>query len=301
MFSLFCLIAQGSYIRGSNGFSHGLVPFLKLFNDTGLAVNQAGKRPGAIAIYIEPWHADIFEVLECKRNQGNADTRCRSLFLAIWLNDLFMKRVESEGMWSLMCPKQCPGLQDLYGPKFDALYLKYESEKKYMRQVPAVQLWETIVSLQMETGNPYLLSKEACNFKSNHKHLGTIRSSNLCTEIVQFSSPGEVACCNLGSISLPAFVEDGKDGKKVYNYEKLRQTASFMAKSLDRVIDVTHYPIPEAKLSNLKHRPIAIGVQGLTDAMIAMRLPYESDEAGRLDEDIFVSRCNRFAWVSCVL
>jgi ribonucleoside-diphosphate reductase subunit M1 len=277
--------SAASYIRGTNGTSNGIVPMLRVFNNTARYVDQGGgKRKGSIAIYLEPWHSDIFEFLELKKNHGNEMERARDLFYAMWIPDLFMKRVEENGMWSLFCPNEAPGLHDVWGDEFDALYTKYESEKRARRSVPAQELWLAILSSQVETGTPYILYKDACNRKSNQQNLGTIKSSNLCTEIVEFTSPDECAVCNLASINLAAFVEEGK---RKYDFQKLYEVTKVVTKNLNKVIDINFYPIPEAKNSNFRHRPIGIGVQGLADAFAKMRYPFESSDAMQLNLEIF--------------
>lgn len=275
--------ATGSYIRGTNGTSNGIVPMLRVFNDTARYVDQGGgKRKGSFAIYLEPWHADIFDFLELKKNHGKEELRARDLFYALWVCDLFMKRVESEGDWSLFCPNEAPGLADCYGEEFEKLYESYEREGKARRVVKARELWTAILESQIETGTPYMLYKDACNEKSNQKNLGTIKSSNLCTEIVEYTDKDEVAVCNLASISLPRFVIDGK-----FDHQKLFDITYVVTKNLNKIIDVNYYPVPEARNSNMRHRPIGIGVQGLADAFILMRMPFESDEARKLNAEIF--------------
>jgi ribonucleoside-diphosphate reductase alpha chain len=275
--------ATGSYIKGTNGTSNGIVPMLKVFNDTARYVDQGGgKRKGSFAIYVEPWHADIFSFLDLKKNTGKEEDRARDLFYALWIPDLFMKRVEEKGEWTLMCPNECPGMSDVYGDEFDALYLKYESEGKGRKTIKAQDLWFKICESQIETGTPYMLYKDAANSKSNQKNLGTIKSSNLCTEIMEYTSDDEVAVCNLASIALPKFVAEGK-----FDHEKLFEVAYKVTKNLDSVIDQNYYPIPEARNSNMRHRPIGIGVQGLADAFILMRFPFESEEARALNKEIF--------------
>ena len=275
--------ATGSYIRGTNGTSNGIVPMLRVFNDTARYVDQGGgKRKGSFAIYLEPWHADIFEFLELKKNHGKEELRARDLFFALWISDLFMKRVEAEGEWSLFCPNEAPGLSDCYGKEFELLYEKYEQEGKARKVVKARELWAAILESQIETGTPYMLYKDACNEKSNQKNLGTIKSSNLCTEIVEYTDKDEVAVCNLASISLPRFVTDGK-----FDHQKLFDITYVVTKNLNKIIDINYYPVPEARKSNMRHRPIGIGVQGLADAFILMRLPFDSEEARELNRDIF--------------
>jgi ribonucleoside-diphosphate reductase alpha chain len=275
--------ATGSYIRGTNGTSNGIVPMLRVFNDTARYVDQGGgKRKGSFAIYLEPWHADIFEFLELKKNHGKEELRARDLFYALWVCDLFMKRVEAEGDWSLFCPNEAPGLADCYGAEFETLYENYEREGKARKVIKARELWTAILESQIETGTPYMLYKDACNEKSNQKNLGTIKSSNLCTEIVEYTDKDEVAVCNLASISLPRFVIDGK-----FDHQKLFDITYVVTKNLNKIIDVNYYPVPEARRSNMRHRPIGIGVQGLADAFILMRMPFESEEARRLNAEIF--------------
>jgi ribonucleoside-diphosphate reductase subunit M1 len=276
--------ASNSYIRGTNGFSNGIVPMLRVFNNTARYVDQGGgKRKGSIAIYIEPWHADICEFLELKKNHGNEMERARDLFYAMWISDLFMKRVEAGGSWSLFCPNEAPGLADVWGDEFEALYEKYEAEGRARRTMPAQDLWVQILTSQVETGTPYMLYKDSCNAKSNQQNLGTIKSSNLCAEIVEFTSPDEVAVCNLASISLPAFVGDDK----VFDFERLYQITKVVTRNLNKVININFYPIIESKNSNFRHRPIGIGVQGLADTFARLRLPFESPEAMQLNKDIF--------------
>lgn len=275
--------ATGSYIKGTNGTSNGIVPMLRVFNDTARYVDQGGgKRKGSFAIYIEPWHADIFDFLDLKKNTGKEEQRARDLFYALWTPDLFMQRVEDNGDWTLMCPNECPGLADVYGEEFEKLYLKYESEGKGRRTVKAQDLWFKVLESQIETGTPYMLYKDAANKKSNQKNLGTIKSSNLCTEIMEYTAPDEVAVCNLASIALPKFVKDGQ-----FDHEKLFQVAYRVTKNLDKVIDRNFYPVPEARNSNMRHRPIGIGVQGLADAFILMRYPFDSAEAKALNKEVF--------------
>ena len=275
--------ATGSYIRGTNGTSNGIVPMLRVFNDTARYVDQGGgKRKGSFAIYIEPWHADIFDFLDLKKNHGKEEMRARDLFFAMWMCDLFMKRVEEDSTWTLMCPNECPGLDNVYGDEFEALYLSYEAAGKGRKTIKARELWEKILESQIETGTPYMLYKDAANRKSNQKNLGTIRSSNLCTEIIEYTSPDEVAVCNLASISLPMFVEDGK-----FNHQFLFDVTKRITRNLNKVIDRNYYPVKEAENSNMRHRPIGLGVQGLADAFILLRMPFTSDEAKKLNEEIF--------------
>lgn len=276
--------AKGSYIKGTGGTSNGIVPMLRNFDMTARYVDQGGgKRKGSFAIYLEPWHADIFDFLDLKKNHGKEEMRARDLFYAMWISDLFMKRVENNEMWSLFDPNEAPGLSDVYGDEFERLYEKYEKEGKARRQVKAQDLWFEILESQIETGTPYILYKDAANKKSNQKNLGTIKSSNLCTEIMEYTSPDEVAVCNLASIALPKFVtEDGK-----FDHQRLYEITKVITRNLNKVIDVNYYPVEEARYSNLRHRPIGIGVQGLADAFIMLRMPFDSDEAKRLNEDIF--------------
>lgn len=277
--------ATGSYIKGTNGTSNGLIPMLKVYNETARYVDQGGgKRKGSIAVYLEPWHADIYEFLDIRKNHGKEEMRARDLFTALWIPDLFMKRVEEEGMWSLMCPNECPGLSDCHSEKFEELYTSYENEGRFRKQVKARELWAAIIEAQIETGNPYMLFKDAANAKSNQKNLGTIKSSNLCTEIIEYTSPDEVAVCNLASIALPRFVDE-KAG--TFDHDKLFQVTYQATINLNRIIDRNYYPIPEARNSNMRHRPIGLGVQGLADAFILMRYPFESENARKLNSEIF--------------
>ena len=275
--------ATGSYIRGTNGTSNGIVPMLKVFNDTARYVDQGGgKRKGSFAIYIETWHADIFDFLDLKKNTGKEEMRARDLFFAMWTSDLFMKRVQEDTYWTLMCPNECPGLYDVYGEEFEAMYIDYETRGKGRKTIKARELWEKILESQIETGTPYMLYKDAANRKSNQKNLGTIRSSNLCTEIMEFTSKDEIAVCNLASISLPMFVTNGKfDHKLLFNVTKR------VTRNLNKVIDRNYYPVVEAQNSNMRHRPVGLGVQGLADAFIMLRLPFTSDEAKKLNQEIF--------------
>lgn len=279
-----CIRAKGTYIAGTNGISNGLVPMLRVYNNTARYVDQGGnKRPGAFAIYLEPWHGDVFDFLDLKKNTGKEENRARDMFYALWIPDLFMKRVESNEMWSLMCPHSCPGLYETWGEEFEKLYEKYEAEKRYIRQVKAQDLWFAIIESQIETGTPYMLYKDACNRKSNQQNLGTIRCSNLCTEIVEYTSKDEIAVCNLASIALNMFVTN----KREYDFEKLKNVTKTVTRNLNKIIDVNYYPVIEARNSNMRHRPIGIGVQGLADAFIMMRMPYESEEAQMLNKQIF--------------
>lgn len=275
--------ATGSYIKGTNGTSNGIVPMLRVFNDTARYVDQGGgKRKGSFAIYLEPWHADIFDFLDLKKNHGKEEKRARDLFYALWMNDLFMERVEADAEWTLMCPNECPGLYESYGDEFRTLYEKYEQEEKGRKTIKARDLWNAVLESQIETGTPYILYKDACNEKSNQKNLGTIRSSNLCTEIVEYTAPDEVAVCNLASIALPKFVIDGK-----FDHDKLFEITYIATKNLNKIIDGNYYPVPEARNSNLRHRPIGLGIQGLADAFILLRMPYDSAEAAQLNKEIF--------------
>ena len=274
--------ARSSRIRGTNGESTGIVPMLKVFNDTAKYVNQGGKRNGSFAIYLEPWHADIEDFLRLKLNQGAEEDRARDLFYGLWIPDEFMRRVESNSDWTLMCPNECPGLDNVWGEKFDELYRKYESDGKGRKTIPAQKIWQMILDCQIQTGNPYLCYKDAANAKSNQQNLGTIKSSNLCTEIMEFTSPDETAVCNLGSIALPKFVENG-----IFNLEKLRAYTAILTRNLDIVIDKNFYPTPETRASNMRNRPIGIGVQGLADVFAMMRLPWASDGAQNLNRVIF--------------
>lgn len=275
--------ATGSYIGGTNGTSNGLVPMLRVFNDTARYVDQGGgKRKGAFAIYLEPWHADVFDFLDLRKNHGKEENRARDLFYALWICDLFMKRVEADGEWSLFCPNEAPGLHECHGEAFEKLYEQYEHEGRARKTIKAQELWFAILESQIETGTPYLLYKDASNAKSNQQNLGTIKSSNLCTEIIEYTSPDEVAVCNLASLALPRFVSNGK-----FDFEKLYEVTYEATKNLNKIIDNNYYPVEEAKKSNLRHRPIGLGVQGLADVFILMRLPFESDMAKMLNKNIF--------------
>ncbi|PWN49742.1 putative RNR1-ribonucleoside-diphosphate reductase large subunit [Violaceomyces palustris] len=283
--NIHCIRGTGSYIAGTNGVSNGIVPMLRVFNNTARYVDQGGnKRPGAFAIYIEPWHCDVFEFLDLRKNHGKDEVRARDLFYALWISDLFMKRVEQNGDWSLMCPNECPGLADCYGEEFEQLYEKYESEGRVKRTIKAQKLWYAILEAQTETGNPFMLYKDAANRKSNQKNLGTIKCSNLCTEIIEYSAPDEVAVCNLASIALPTFIDPVT---KTYDFKRLHHVAKVICKNLNKIIDVNYYPVPEARKSNMRHRPIGIGVQGLADAFMIMGYPFESAEAKKLNVQIF--------------
>ncbi|MDO7173509.1 ribonucleoside-diphosphate reductase subunit alpha [Mariniflexile sp. AS56] len=275
--------ATGSYIAGTNGTSNGIVPMLKVFNDTARYVDQGGgKRKGSFAMYIETWHADIMDFLDLKKNHGKEEMRARDLFYAMWISDLFMERVQEDGLWTLMCPNECPGLDEVHSAVFEALYLKYEAEGKGRKTIKARELWEKILESQIETGTPYMLYKDAANRKSNQQNLGTIRSSNLCTEIMEYTSPDEVAVCNLASIALPMFVKNGE-----FDHKELFRITKRVTKNLNRVIDRNYYPVIEAENSNMRHRPIGLGVQGLADTFILLRMPFTSDEAKKLNKDIF--------------
>lgn len=289
--------AKGSYIKGTGGTSNGIIPMLKVYNDTARYVDQGGgKRKGAFAIYLEPWHADIKEFLDLKKNHGKEEMRARDLFYAMWIPDLFMERVKAGGDWSLFCPNEAPGLHDCYGGEFEALYHKYEEEGRARKVVKAQDLWFSILESQIETGTPYILYKDAANKKSNQKNLGTIKSSNLCTEIMEYTSPDEVAVCNLASISLAKFVKN-----KEFDFQKLHDITRIVTRNLNKVIDVNYYPVPEAKNSNMRHRPIGIGVQGLADAFIMMRFPFDSQEARQLNKDIFETIYHAAMTESCAI
>ncbi|WP_109831337.1 ribonucleoside-diphosphate reductase subunit alpha [Reichenbachiella versicolor] len=275
--------ATGSYIKGTNGVSNGIVPMLRNFDMTARYVDQGGgKRKGSFAIYLEPWHADIFAFLDLKKNHGKEELRARDLFYALWIPDLFMKRVKENGDWTLMCPNECPGLSDAYGDQFEKLYTKYEAEGKGRKTIKAQDLWFEVLESQIETGTPYMLYKDHANKKSNQKNLGTIKSSNLCTEIMEYTSPDEVAVCNLASIALPMYIKDGQ-----FDHQKLYDITYVITKNLNKVIDVNYYPVQEARNSNMKHRPIGLGVQGLADTFIKLRMPFDSPEARTLNREIF--------------
>jgi len=276
--------AKGSYIKGTNGTSNGIVPMLRVFNDTARYVDQGGgRRKGSFAMYLEPWHADVFDFLEMRKNHGKEEQRARDLFYALWIPDLFMKRVEENGDWTLMCPNECPGLPETHSAEFDALYTKYEKEGKGRKTIKAQDLWFKILESQVETGTPYMLFKDAANSKSNQKNLGTIRSSNLCTEIIEYTAPDEIAVCNLASIALPKFVKS--DG--TFDHDKLFEITYQTTKNLNCIIDRNYYPVIEARNSNMRHRPIGIGIQGLADVFILMRYAFDSDEARKLNKEIF--------------
>ena len=275
--------ATGSYIKGTNGTSNGIIPMLRVFNDTARYVDQGGgKRKGAFSVYLEPWHADVFEFLDLRKNHGKEEMRARDLFLALWVCDLFMKRVEADGQWSLFCPNECRNLHTTHGAEFEELYERYEKEGKARKTIPARDLWNAILEAQIETGTPYMLYKDAANTKSNQQNLGTIRCSNLCTEIIEYSDDKETAVCNLASLSLPRFVE----GKK-FNFDKLLEVTMIITRNLNKIIDNNYYPLEETKRSNLRHRPIGIGVQGLADVFMLLGLPFESDMAKLLNKNIF--------------
>jgi ribonucleoside-diphosphate reductase alpha chain len=275
--------AKGSYIKGTNGTSNGIVPMLRVYNDTARYVDQGGgKRKGSFAVYLEPWHDDIIDFLDLKKNTGSEELRARDLFLALWIPDLFMKRVDEDGEWSLFCPNEAPGLPECYGEEFEALYTRYEDEGKYRRKIKARDLWAKIIESQIETGVPYMLYKDHANSKSNQKNLGTIKSSNLCTEIIEYTSPDEVAVCNLASIALPKYVKDGE-----FDHQRLFEVTYVATKNLNKVIDRNYYPVKEARYSNLRHRPVGLGVQGLADTFVKLRMPFDSDEAKQLNKDIF--------------
>lgn len=288
----------GSYIAGTNGTSNGLLPMLRVFNNTARYVDQGGnKRPGAFAIYLEPWHADIFAFLDCKKNTGKDEQRARDLFYALWIPDLFMKRVEEDAEWTLMCPDECPGLSDVWGDEFEELYTSYEKAGKGKRTLKAQQVWYAIIESQTETGTPYMLYKDSCNRKSNQQNLGTIKCSNLCTEIVEYTAPDEVAVCNLASIALNMYVKPDR----TFDFKKLKEVTKVIVKNLNRIIKVNHYPVPEAEVSNKRHRPIGIGVQGLADAFILMRYPFDSADAQELNKQIFATIYYAALEASCEL
>lgn len=282
--SVHSIRAAGTFIAGTNGISNGLVPMLRVFNNTARYVDQGGnKRPGAFAMYLEPWHADVFDYLDLRKNTGKEEQRARDMFYGLWIPDLFMKRVEADGDWSLMCPHECPGLPDCWGDEFEALYERYEREGRARRTIKAQKLWVAILEAQIETGTPYMVYKDACNRKSNQQNLGTIKSSNLCTEIVEYSAPDEVAVCNLASIALPYFVREDK----TFDHERLRQVTKVITRNLNKIIDINFYAQEEMRNSNLRHRPIGLGVQGLADVFITMRLGFDSEPARALNRDIF--------------
>ncbi|MCH2223131.1 MAG: ribonucleoside-diphosphate reductase subunit alpha [Crocinitomicaceae bacterium] len=276
--------ATGTYIKGTNGTSNGIVPMLRVFNDTARYVDQGGgKRKGSFAMYIEPWHADVFDFLDMKKNHGKEEQRARDLFYALWIPDLFMKRVKENGDWTLMCPHECPGLSDVHSAEFEALYMKYESEGKGRKTIKAQDLWFKILESQIETGTPYMLYKDAANSKSNQQNLGTIKSSNLCTEIIEYTEPDEIAVCNLASLALPKFVTE----EKTFDHDRLFEVTYQATLNLNKIIDGNYYPVEEARNSNFRHRPIGLGVQGLADTFIMMRLPFEDPAARALNKEIF--------------
>jgi ribonucleoside-diphosphate reductase subunit M1 len=294
-----CIRATGSYIGGTNGTSNGLIPMLRVYNNTARYVDQGGnKRPGAFAIYLEPWHADVFSFLDLRKNHGKEEVRARDLFYALWVPDLFMKRVQENGDWTLFCPNEAPGLADVWGDEFEALYAKYEAEGRGRETIRAQKLWYAILEAQTETGNPYMLYKDACNRKSNQKNLGTIRSSNLCTEIIEYTAPDEVAVCNLASLALPRYVDE-KQG--VFDFQKLHDVTQIVTRNLNKIIEVNHYPVPEARNSNMRHRPIGLGVQGLADTFLSLRMPFESPEAKKLNIQIFETIYHAALTSSCDL
>ncbi|AYN64640.1 putative I4L protein [Orthopoxvirus Abatino] len=275
--------ASGSYISGTNGASNGIIPMLRVYNNTARYIDQGGnKRPGVMAIYLEPWHSDIMAFLDLKKNTGNEEHRTRDLFIALWIPDLFMKRVKDDGEWSLMCPDECPGLDNAWGDEFERLYTQYEREKRYKNIIKARVVWKAIIESQIETGTPFILYKDACNKKSNQQNLGTIKCSNLCTEIIQYADANEVAVCNLASVALNMFVIDGR-----FDFLKLKDVVKVIVRNLNKIIDINYYPIPEAEISNKRHRPIGIGVQGLADAFILLNYPFDSLEAQDLNKKIF--------------
>jgi len=283
--AIHCIRGTGSYIKGTNGTSNGIVPMLRVFNNTARYVDQGGgKRKGSFAMYLEPWHSDIFKFLELRKNHGSEEERARDLFFGLWIPDLFMKRVEQNGVWSLFCPNEAKGLYEVYGDEFEAMYTKYEKDEKFKKQIKARELWSAILQSQVETGTPYMCYKDACNNKSNQKNLGTIKSSNLCTEIMEYTSPDEVAVCNLASIALPKFVDPKT---QTFDFKKLVEITKVVTRNLNRVIDVNFYPVKEAKTSNMKHRPIGIGVQGLADVFMLLRVAFDSETAKELNRKIF--------------
>ena len=274
--------AKDSHINKTGGKSNGIMPLLKVYNDISRHINQSGKRNGSFAMYIEPWHADIYDFLDAKKNNGAEELRARDLFYALWIPDLFMKRVENNEMWSLMCPNECPRLDDVHSEFFDELYTHYEKHGRFRKQVKAKELWEKVINTQIETGLPYILYKDAVNRKSNQKHYGIIKSSNLCTEIVEYSDSKETAVCNLASLCLPKYISDG-----VFNFDLLGEKTQELVHNLNNIIDINDYPTPEAKLSNMRHRPIGIGVQGLADTFMILKMPYDSEQARKLNKGIF--------------
>ncbi|KAF0990785.1 hypothetical protein HZS_5305 [Henneguya salminicola] len=294
--------SAGSYIAGTNGTSNGLVPLLRVFNNTSRYVDQGGnKRPGSFAIYLEPWHSDIFDFLDLRKNTGSEEMRARDLFYALWIPDLFMQRVEEDLDWCLMCPNSCPGLSDVYGQEFEKLYLKYESEGRYNKKISAQKLWFAIIEAQIETGQPFMLYKDACNLKSNQKNIGTIKSSNLCCEIIEYSDKNETAVCNLCSISLPKYIESSLDDALKFDFNKLHEVTKTITVNMNRVVDCNYYPDSKAERSNNRHRPIGIGVQGLADCFIILRYPFESEEAKDLNKKIFETIYHAALEASCEL
>lgn len=276
--------AKGSLIRGTNGKANGIVPMLRVFNNTAKYVDQGGqKRNGSFAIYLEPWHSDIFDFINLRKNHGDEELRARDLFYALWVPDLFMEKVEKDEEWCLFCPEKCPGLSDVCGDAFKSLYTSYENKRGYNKKIKARELWQAILESQMETGNPYLLYKDACNLKSNQQNLGTIKSSNLCTEIVQYSDSSETAVCNLASIAVSSFVLEDK----TFDYDRLYKTTQVVTNNLNKIIDINFYPTPKTRKSNLRHRPIGIGIQGLADAFALMDIPFHSEEAKKINVQIF--------------
>jgi len=290
--------ANKSHIRGTNGTSDGIIPMLRVYNSTARYVNQAGRRKGSIAVYLEPWHADIMDFLEIRLNQGDEEARCRDLFTAMWIPDLFMKRVETNKNWSLFCPDKAQGLSNVYGKEFDELYEKYESEGLAIKTIPAVEVWKSIIKSQSETGTPYMLYKDACNEKSNHKHIGTIKSSNLCTEILEYTDNNETAVCNLASIALPKYVDVEN---KEFDHEELHRVTKMVTRNLNKVIDKNFYPTENGMRSNMRHRPIGIGVQGLADVFIMLRMTFGSEESRKLNRDIFETIYHAALESSCEL
>ena len=290
--------ANKSHIRGTNGTSDGIIPMLRVYNSTARYVNQAGRRKGSIAVYLEPWHTDIMDFLEIRLNQGDEEARCRDLFTAMWIPDLFMKRVETNGNWSLFCPDRAKGLSDVYGKEFEKLYEKYESEGLASKTLPAIEVWKSIIKSQSETGTPYMLYKDACNEKSNHKHIGTIKSSNLCTEILEYTDKNETAVCNLASIALPKYVDVEN---KEFNHEELHRVTKMITRNLNKVIDKNFYPTENGMRSNMRHRPIGIGVQGLADVFILLRMTFGSEESRKLNRDIFETIYHASLESSCEL
>ena len=288
--------SKDSHISKTNGKSNGLMPLLRVFNNISRHINQGGKRNGSFAIYIEPWHPDIFDFLDAKKNNGAEEMRARDLFYGLWIPDLFMKRVEKDEMWSLMCPNECKGLCDTYGDEFENLYTEYETNGIFRKQIRAIELWERIINCQIETGSPYMLYKDSINKKSNQKHYGIIKSSNLCTEIVQYSDSKETAVCNLASLCLPSYVENG-----IFNFELLGEKTKELVVNLNNIIDINAYPTPEAKLSNMKHRPMGIGVKGLADVFMMLKMPYDSTEARELNKQIFECMYYNALVMSCEL